>query len=114
MAGEELFISGGPLTDIEIGAEGIREIYQNVRVILATFAGSLMLDRHFGLRQNMVDDPLPVAKQKFTSEVTEKIQKYEPRVRVVRVGVTNPGITETADGAFYPNVVVRIREGVLL
>lgn len=114
MAGEELFISGGPLTSIAIGASGVREIEQNVRTILATAMGELFLDRHFGVYQTMVDDPTPVAVQKFRGEAMAKVEYYEPRVTVLKVGLNDPGIDESADGKLYPWVLVRVREGVLL
>ncbi len=52
----ELFISGGPLERVNFHATGLESIFQNVRTILATIAGTVPLDRHFGLSQNMVDD----------------------------------------------------------
>lgn len=114
MVGTELWISGGPLTDIEIGATGLREIVQNVRTILATRKGSVMGDRHFGVAQNMVDDPLPVAVQRFRSAVVEEIQRLEPRVKVLRVEVQETAQTEAADGILVPKVLVRITDKALL
>lgn len=108
------WVSGGPLTDIEIDATGIREIIQCVRTILATARGSLFLDRNFGVRQNMVDDPLPVAHQKFIGEVVAEVECQEPRVKVLKVELIDPGVTESADGSLYPRVLLRIRDGVLL
>ena len=117
MAGENeliFWVSGGPLTSVEIGVQGIREIIQNVKTILATRKGSVFLDRNFGVSQDMVDDPMPVARQKFIGEVTAEVERREPRVKVVKVETVNPGLNEANNGTFVPRVLVRIRDGVLL
>ena len=67
--------------EIKIGAEGLEEIIQNVRMIVGTRKGELVLDRDFGL-ESMVDKPEPLAKTQFEIEVIDAIEKYEPRVKV--------------------------------
>ena len=104
---QEYFISGGSLTDVEIGATGLREIFQNVRMILATWRGTCVLDRNFGLRQDLIDDPMPVARAKMIGEVPEKVHFYEPRVKVMRVEVLPD--PDSIDGKMVVGVRIRIR-----
>lgn len=115
MAGEEMLVYGGSITNVEIGAQGVREIAQNVRMILATRRGTCFLDRNFGVRQDMIDDPMPAARAKMIGEVVRKVEYYEPRVKVVSVEMIKPDdIALAMDGQMIPAVRIRIREGVAL
>lgn len=110
---QAIWIEAAPLTNIEFGATGERAVYQNVRVILTTIAGTVMLDRDFGVSGDIIDMPLLAAKQRLLAEIVEKIAYYEPRVRVYRIQFADPGVAETESGTLVPRVLVRIREGVL-
>ena len=104
-------VLGAPLTNIEIGASGIREIAQNVQTILATVRGTVFLDRTFGLNGEMVDKPLPVAMAYYSGDVVQEVEKQEPRVKVVSVSFEP---SDAANGELIPKVMIRIRPGVLL
>ena len=110
---EELFLSGGPLTDIEIGATGIRAVAQNVRCILATIKGELFLDRDFGVPAGIIDSPATQA-QRLLAGIAAEVEYQEPRVEVVEIHLDNPGIADAADGRLCPRVRLRLREGVRL
>lgn len=47
--------------------------------------GEQPLDRDFGLKQEFLDKPVPIAKNMLALEVIEKTQKYEKRVKVEKV-----------------------------
>ncbi|MDR1744948.1 MAG: hypothetical protein LBS30_04255 [Planctomycetota bacterium] len=113
MDGEDIFVSGGPLTSVNFAAQGIEEVLQNVRIILATIQGELFLDRDLGVPGEIVDEP----QSKFhrhLSTVAAAVERNEPRCRVTRIALQNPGQAEAIDGKVIPGVWVRIREGVLL
>jgi len=110
MRAEVLTVLSAPLTDIEIGATGLRSIYQNVQAIIATLRGSLFLDRTFGIAQDVVDLPTPAAMARFMSEVTLEVEKQEPRVKVVSVAFDRPD----GEGVLMPKVLIQIKSGVLL
>jgi len=107
-ASSEFDILGGPLGPVEIGASGIRSILQNVRTILATIQGSVPLDRTFGIDDSMLDTPEPVAQTKMTGAVIAAVERWEPRVKVVRVTWVRLDNSETADGRLVPRVRVRL------
>lgn len=85
----------------------VASILQNVAVILATRKGTLPLYRQFGLQQNFVDKPIPVAKAMLYAEVKEAVEEYEPRVEVV--GISFEEGTDIP-GKLIPTVEVKIRE----
>ena len=80
------------LSNIEIaweygtGEEAEREeIYRNVRAIILTQVGTCPLYRDFGIDASFLDYPLDVAKNLCAVEIMEKVERFEPRVRVTEV-----------------------------
>ena len=62
------------------------EITRNVRTILRTPKGSCPLYRDFGVEHpEIVDLPADVAKNYMAVAVTEAVERFEPRVRVLEV-----------------------------
>ncbi len=110
----EFEVVGVPLTDIQVGAKGVPEIIQNVQVILGTTVGDVILDRDFGLAADLVDAPVNVARQRLRATVAEKVEQFEPRVKVTRVDFVDPGLAAAANGKLIPKVIIKIRDGVLL
>ena len=112
---DEMIIDTGPLTNIEIGVTGLREIGQNVKTILATLRGSVFFDRTFGIDPSIIDLPTPAAKARYINDVIVEVEKQEPRVKVVSVEFLPPSpIMEAADGKVIPRVTIRVLDGVLL
>ena len=101
-------VTGEP-EDIIIGATGLEEIFQNVRMILTTPKGTVPLDRDFGLSQTFLDQPTTLAKAKALPEIIEQVEKYEPRVKVTEVVWVDSGIME---GKLVPLVRIRVTEDV--
>lgn len=96
--------------DLVIGAEGVAEIVQNVKTILATPVGSVPLDRDFGTSWMLVDQPTPRVQAELSAEIVEKVERYEPRVRVTEVSfVSLP--EEAREGRLIPRVRIALREG---
>ena len=73
------------LENIEIGATGLKEIVQNVKIILTTIKGSVPLDRDFGIDPGFIDAPIRTARALFASKMVAAVKKYEPRVEVVKL-----------------------------
>lgn len=67
---------------IVIGATGLASIVQNIRMIVTTFAYSCPLDRGFASSGGFIDSPLPHQTAKRCAELTEAIERLEPRVKV--------------------------------
>ncbi|PWK16056.1 hypothetical protein [Tumebacillus permanentifrigoris] len=102
-------VSGNQAVKVNFGATGIEEILQNVYTSITTMRGSVPLDRGFGLDPSL-DDPLPLARARLTTQVIDVVQKYEPRVVVSSVTFAEDGFA----GVLVPTVNVRLREGVVL
>lgn len=96
-----------------IGATGIAEILQNVRIILSTIKGSVSLDRAFGLSITYLDSPMPEAMAAFSGEIVEEVEKQEPRVSVSSV-TFKAKEDEARQGTLYPVVRIKIKDGVQL
>lgn len=82
------------------------EVIQNVRALLATMAGTVPLDRDLGVSWSFVDAPMPQAVARVNAEVVRKIQRYEPRARVLRVTLDE---SDGADGRLVPRVSIEVR-----
>jgi phage baseplate assembly protein W len=67
--------------DIDFGAVGKNEIFQNIKYIILTEFFSVPLDREFGMDYSMVDKPMRVAEAILAQEVAMKITLYEPRAQ---------------------------------
>ena len=58
------------------------ELQKNLNTLFATPEGTVPGDRKFGLNRDCIDGPRPVAENKLTLEVIEKVDIYVPQVRV--------------------------------
>ncbi len=96
--------------DLEIGAEGVAEIVQNVKMILATPVGSVPLDRDFGTSWMLVDQPTSRVQAELSAEIVEKVERYEPRVRVTEVSFVRLP-EEAQEGRLIPRVRIALQEG---
>lgn len=92
-----------------IGATGLEEIVQNVRIILGTLQGSVPLDRAFGVPAELVDLPVNQV-QRHAPAIIAAVEKYEPRVKVTYIVFEGD---EIQDGRIRPVVKIRVKAGVL-
>jgi phage baseplate assembly protein W len=107
----QLEILGTPLADIEIGATGLRELAQNVKTIMSTWRATVFLDRRFGTDSQIIDQPVNTLIASLIMDLTEQIERYEPRVSVVSVTLQN---SDASGGHLIPLAQIRVNEGVLL
>jgi len=107
-------VSAATRPPIVIGATGIDEILQNVRIILATLAYSVPLDRAFAGGGNFIDTPSPYAAQSRMAAIVGQVEKYEPRVKVTGITFEALAISDAMDGVLAPVLQITLREGVEL
>lgn len=94
------------LTELKLNEpDTVASVLQNVAIILKTRQGTVPLYRGFGLPQEFIDRPIPVAKPMMYAEVKEAVEEYEPRARVV--GMTF-GEDASVPGRLVPTVEVEI------
>lgn len=83
----------------------VNSVLQNIAVILSTPKGTVPLYRDFGLDMSWVDKPMPVAEVLMIAEVTQAIQRWEPRAAVKQV---YPRFDPSQPGTMIPTVEVEI------
>lgn len=79
----------------------LEELDRQLALLLSTRAGTMPLDREFGLDMDFVDMPPEAAKSLYTAEVTRKVAKFIPTVRVQEI---TWGRAES--GKLVPKVVI--------
>ena len=60
----------------------LADLDRQLALLLSTPAGTMPLDREFGIQMNFVDKPPEVVKSLYTAEVTKKVPQFIPWVRV--------------------------------
>lgn len=88
-------------TEYTFSASVLAELDRSICLLLSTRAGSLPLDREFGLSADFLDLPPETAKSVYAAEITEKVAKYIPDVRVKSVSWQQGG-----DGTITSKVVI--------
>ncbi|MCD7862875.1 MAG: GPW/gp25 family protein [Lachnospiraceae bacterium] len=87
--------------------EEFNDIKLCLETLLSIQAGTQPLDRDLGIdTEGILDYPFSVAQNKLAVEIVEKIEKYEPRVKVK--SVTFEG---SSDGRLAPRIhIIRAEE----
>lgn len=88
-------------TEYTFSSSALAELDRGICLLLSTRAGSLPLDREFGLSAEFLDLPPETAKSIYAAEITEKVAKYIPSVRVKSVSWQAGD-----DGKFKSKVVI--------
>lgn len=83
-AAPSIALTGG-LSAKERAGKELEDIRRCVENLLQTPVGTCGMYRDFGMDYSFLDLPEPAAKAAYTAEAIEKIERYEPRVRVVSV-----------------------------
>ena len=79
------------------------EVMQNVKTLLTTMKFTVPLDRNLGIIANALDEPMPVAMAKLSSDIIDAINQYEPRCRVTQIFFDGD-----IDGKLIPRVRIEI------
>lgn len=74
---------------------------RELALLLSTRAGSMPLDRAFGIEMDFLDLPTELAKSLYAAQITEKIPQFIPSVRVEEVSWRWNG-----NGKLSPKVVI--------
>jgi len=81
------------LADVEFNIRGelpeAESILRCLRNLFMTPAGTVPLDRDFGIDQTVLGKPIGIAENLFAIEAIEKVERYEPRVSVQEVHLTS-------------------------
>lgn len=74
---------------VDLNAKGVALILQNGRNILRTRMGELGLLRDFGVDNKLIDDPIHKIQAKYSKNIKEQLEKYEPRLKLVEINFYN-------------------------
>lgn len=85
----------------------LEEVDQNIKCILTTLAGTVPLDREFGLDSSSTDLPTPFLQSQMTNKIIAAIQDFEPRAVV-----DNVTYDIDVNGKVTPKVIFHLAEGV--
>lgn len=107
----ELTIS--PADAVIIGATGMEALLQNIRTIVLTSVYSVPLDRGFAHLNALIDSPSPAETIRLAGQLTEAIERYEPRISVERI-VFRQTPSEGMEGRLFPHITFRLKDGVSL
>lgn len=61
----------------------VESVLQNVRMLLSTWEGDVPLYRDYGLNPELLHRPINVVESLLVEDITEKIEKYEPRCTLI-------------------------------
>lgn len=99
-------VSATDLTEINLNeTDHVKDVLQNVAMILVTRKGTIPLYRDFGLSQDFLDRPIEAAMPLLVSEIKEAVETYEPRAEVEDVSFTSD---PDCPGRLIPTVEVII------
>lgn len=94
----------GTLEQINFAPSAIQEeVIQNIKTLLSTMKFTVPLDRNLGIIANALDEPMPVAMAKISSDVIDAISQYEPRAKVTQISFDGD-----IDGKLIPKVRIEI------
>lgn len=94
----------GTLEQINFAPTTIQEeVIQNIKTLLSTMKFTVPLDRNLGIIANALDEPMPVAMAKISSDVIDAISQYEPRAKVTQISFDGD-----IDGKLIPKVRIEI------
>lgn len=86
-------------------SDEVKSVEQNIALLLNTKRGTVPMHREFGLAMEFVDKPIDVAETIAFSEISEAIERFEPRATLVDVT-----FEKTTDGKMAMVVEVSIND----
>jgi len=97
-----------------------KDILQDLRTLFSITAGTVVLDREFGIETDMLSLPMEIAMNDFSVEAMEKVDRYVPRVMVDEVtwdksdfnqGILTPVISVSENDSYDGDVVTVADDG---
>lgn len=65
--------------------DNVKSVVQNVSLLLNTKRGTVPMHREFGLAMEFVDKPIDVAETIAFAEISEAIERFEPRATLADI-----------------------------
>lgn len=66
-------------------SDNVKSVVQNVSLLLNTKRGTVPMHREFGLAMEFIDKPIDIAETIAFAEISEAIERFEPRANLVDI-----------------------------
>lgn len=77
--------SDTPFEAIVVENDLTRSVLQNLMLIVSTRKGTIPMYREFGMPMEYIDKPIDVAQALMVSEITEAVEEFEPRCKLIDI-----------------------------
>ena len=85
---------------------GEQERYeQSIGMMLSSFEGSFPCNRKFGIRPDIIDQPVPIAKMEYVQDVSEKMEMFFPELLVDDIS-----FEQSTEGMRCPHIFIAVNE----
>ncbi len=87
--------------------EGVREeevLTQRLHTLLSSVEGNFVCNRKFGIRSDIVDQPLQIAKASYAADVHDKVEMFIPQLVVEDINF------KVNSNMIYPVIVLAANE----
>lgn len=74
----------------------IKSVLQNLSLLFATKKGTIPMYRNYGLKMDFIDRPQNVAEVLLLEDITEAVEEFEPRAKVIAATIEYSGSGELA------------------
>lgn len=96
-----------PIIKTNENIENFNEIKQGLEILMTTPAGTVPLDRNFGLDQSFLSQPTAIAETMFIQELIEKAEMYLPQI-----SVEEAGFEYDKDGVISPIIYISANDEI--
>lgn len=79
-------------------------VVQGVACILATKRGAVPMLRDYGISQDYIGKPIPIAEKMLYEEISEQIEEFEPRANIIDITFEY----EESTGILFPTVEMEV------
>ena len=101
--GQAYEVDGQPRRRLQWNLTGVEAVDQELKILLTTSRGSVVMDRDFGIDTRILSKPAQVARAMAQQDIVSTIRRYVPRARVRRVTFREQA-HEILDGRIMPVV----------
>lgn len=85
---------------------GEQERYeQSIGMLLSSVEGSFPCNRKFGIRPDIIDQPVPIAKMEYVQDVSEKMEMFFPELLVDDIS-----FEKSTEEMLCPHIFIAVNE----
>lgn len=81
-----------PFEPVMIENDLTTSVLQNLMCLVSTRKGTIPMYRDFGLPMQWIDKPIDVAQTLMVQEITEAVEEFEPRCKLLNIEFDTSGV----------------------